>query len=468
MLGAAPTQWRRRAFLSFAAVVLTVVPLASARGEAARAPSTPVLPAHVWALYVDRAAAGELSSAALRPLRANELNTLIVDAGGMRLTAVQRVEELAKRAGLIVLVLNRPSAQAGAKPTQPRCRRWKSSPSVRCIAVAHTVPEARVLARKRAGALVLLKVTSQRTLSALRELSGAGHVIAVIDAGAGSQLRTQASWRLAVQTASAGDHLHLAFAPPASRLGATAGAYSTLVAAEVASSRTISDGAPAPAPAAPAPGSRAGSDGVSGRIRRRRRWRRRHGRYAGADGAHGPCPDRCDADEHLALLAGVDGRRRCDRLPALPRLGRDREHRCPQLLVLGAHVRHDLRARRRGLRRRRQRLHPLDRQRGDERLPEPSARGRHRGAVRAAGNGFHGQVAVVGDPGLAGGVGQRRCGGLPPVSEQRADRLDAAAVVRLHRAVVRDELHVRARGVRRGRKCVEPCRRSGRHEHRRM
>ena len=249
MLGAAPTQWRRRAFLSFAAVVLTVVPLASARGGAARAPSTPVLPAHVWALYVDRAAAGELSSAALRPLRANELNTLIVDAGGMRLTAVQRVEELAKRAGLIVLVLNRPSAQAGAKPTQPRCRRWKSSPSVRCIAVAQTVPEARVLARKRAGALVLLKVTSQRTLSALRELSGAGHVIAVIDAEAGSQLRTQASWRLAVQTASAGDHLHLAFAPPASRLGATAGAYSTLVAAEVASSRTISDGPVAPAPA---------------------------------------------------------------------------------------------------------------------------------------------------------------------------------------------------------------------------
>jgi chitodextrinase len=251
MLGAAPKRWRRRASLSFAAVVLTLVPLASARVVATASAATPVLPAEVWALYVDKSTAGKLSAAALQPLRANEMNTLIVDGRGLALASVRRVERLARRAGLIVLVLNRPSARAGGKVTQPRCRRWRKSPSVRCIAVARTVPEARRLAGQRAGAIVLLKVTSQRSLAALRGLASATHLIAVLDAGAGSQLRNPASWRLAIQTASAGDRLHLAFAPPASRIGATTSSYATLVAAEVASNRTISDDPTTPAPAVP-------------------------------------------------------------------------------------------------------------------------------------------------------------------------------------------------------------------------
>src|SRR5688572_23967026 len=119
MLGAAPTHWRRRASLFFAAVVLTLVPLASAVDTASPGPSTPVLPAQVWALYVDKATADKLSGATLRSLRMNEVNTLIVDAQGVRLAAVRRVEQLARRAGLVAVVLNRPSARPGEKPTQP-------------------------------------------------------------------------------------------------------------------------------------------------------------------------------------------------------------------------------------------------------------------------------------------------------------------------------------------------------------
>ena len=248
MLGAAPKHWRRRASFFAATVVLTAAPFASGR-SAAPSEAPLVLPAQVWALYVDRSTARELSASALKPLRANKMNTVIVDAKGLTVAETRRVERLTRRAGLVALVFNRPSTD-----TQPRCRRWPTSPVVRCVALARTVVEANRLARARAGAVVFVKITSQRSLNALRNRSKGAHVVAALDTGLGSQFRTPAAWRAAIRIALADGRLELAFASRASQVTAATVAYSKVVAVEVGRKTLSSDPAPVPtAPAAPAP-----------------------------------------------------------------------------------------------------------------------------------------------------------------------------------------------------------------------